>query len=308
MHTHTTASDGLVTPQEAIDGYAAEGYDFLAITDHERVTDTSALDHRGLTLLPGTEISVGENDTGRPFHLVGVGMSAMPEFDSADAQGALDALAAVSQFTFIAHPSWSDVTFAHILTLTGADAVEVFNTGCQREMGRGLDEIPWDDCLARGSKLMAVAVDDCHWKIPDAYGGWVMVWAEDRSPDAICAALRAGRYYSSTGPTMSARNRARAGRRGKRESSGSRSRSAKWRSRRGRLQCGSWWWTNRADAPGAIPVDEPPGVRAFPPPPRSAPCAGCRSLALPGADPQTASAHVSVRAHSGATSGLRLER
>ena len=202
MHTHTTASYRCIHFPGHIDGYAAEGYDFLALTDHERVTNTSALNHRGLTMLPGTEISVGENDRGRPFHLVGVGMSAMPEFDSADAQGALDALAAVSQFTFIAHPSWSDVTFAHLLTLTGADAVEIFNTGCQREMGRGLDEIPWDDCLARGSRLLGVAVDDCHWKIPDAYGGWVMVWAEDRSQDAICAALRAGRYYSSSGPTI----------------------------------------------------------------------------------------------------------
>ncbi len=202
MHTHTTESDGRVTPQEAIDGFAAEGYDFLSLTDHERVTDPAPYDARGMTMLPGTEIAVGHVALGRPYHLVGIGLPGLPDFDSEDAQAALDALASASQFTFIAHPSWSDVSFPDLLALEGADAVEVFNTGCHREMGRGVDEVPWDDCLARGHRLLAVAVDDCHWKVPDMYGGWVMVRAADRSADAVYEALRAGRYYSSTGPII----------------------------------------------------------------------------------------------------------
>ncbi|MCD6361716.1 MAG: hypothetical protein J7M38_12750 [Armatimonadetes bacterium] len=202
MHTHTTESDGLVTPQEAVKRFAEQGYDFLSLTDHERLTDTSGLDDRGLTLLPGTEVAVGANELGSSFHLVGIGLSEMPELVADDAVASLEALRAVSQYCFVAHPSWSNATFADLLPLAAANGIEVFNTGCQREMGRGTDEVRWDDCLARGVEFHAVAVDDCHWKIPDAFGGWVMVRAADRSPASIYAALQAGRFYSSTGPVI----------------------------------------------------------------------------------------------------------
>ena len=34
LHTHSTVSDGLKTPDEVIRIYRNEGYDFLAFTDH----------------------------------------------------------------------------------------------------------------------------------------------------------------------------------------------------------------------------------------------------------------------------------
>ena len=34
LHSHTTCSDGRLSPQQRADAYAAHGYDFLAITDH----------------------------------------------------------------------------------------------------------------------------------------------------------------------------------------------------------------------------------------------------------------------------------
>ncbi len=52
LHTHSTASDGVRSPQEVVDHYAAEGYDFLSITDHGRLTDPSRLEARGMTLSP----------------------------------------------------------------------------------------------------------------------------------------------------------------------------------------------------------------------------------------------------------------
>jgi len=38
LHTHTTNSDGRHSPQEVIDAYHEEGYEILAITDHNHVT------------------------------------------------------------------------------------------------------------------------------------------------------------------------------------------------------------------------------------------------------------------------------
>lgn len=38
FHTHTTGSDGRITPHDVVDRYRAQGHSILAITDHSRVT------------------------------------------------------------------------------------------------------------------------------------------------------------------------------------------------------------------------------------------------------------------------------
>ena len=58
--------------------------------------------------------------------------------------------------------------------------------------------------LARGRRLHALACDDAHFDFDDAFGAWVMVQAEAREPEALVAALKAGHYYSSTGPEIHA--------------------------------------------------------------------------------------------------------
>lgn len=35
LHTHSSCSDGKMTPQEVADAYEARGYDFIAFTDHD---------------------------------------------------------------------------------------------------------------------------------------------------------------------------------------------------------------------------------------------------------------------------------
>jgi predicted metal-dependent phosphoesterase TrpH len=35
LHTHTTCSDGKLTPQEVANAYESKGYDFIAFTDHD---------------------------------------------------------------------------------------------------------------------------------------------------------------------------------------------------------------------------------------------------------------------------------
>jgi hypothetical protein len=62
LHTHTTESDGRLSPQEVIDAYHARAYHGLIITDHDRNTwpwtahdrDPEAL---GMLAIPGNELS-----------------------------------------------------------------------------------------------------------------------------------------------------------------------------------------------------------------------------------------------------------
>ena len=63
LHTHTTFSDGTLTPQEVADIYAALGFDFLAFTDHDHLlkpayTRMIRQIKSGLILFYGVELTV----------------------------------------------------------------------------------------------------------------------------------------------------------------------------------------------------------------------------------------------------------
>ncbi len=140
---------------------------------------------------------------GQTIHTVGLGLKECPPNPETDVpQDYISALAEVSEVCFVAHPSWSSLTFADIVELEGIIGVEVFNTTCHRGIGRGLSEVQWDECLARGREFFGLAVDDAHRHYNDTFGGWVMVKAQECTPDNIYEALRAGRFYASSGPII----------------------------------------------------------------------------------------------------------
>jgi predicted metal-dependent phosphoesterase TrpH len=69
LHTHSTASDGTLTPAELVEAAAAVGLDVVGITDHDTTTGwepAAAARPAGLTLIPGAELSCrwyGEGST-----------------------------------------------------------------------------------------------------------------------------------------------------------------------------------------------------------------------------------------------------
>jgi hypothetical protein len=74
LHSHTTASDGSLSPSELVRRAHAKGVDVLAITDHD-VTDglaeaAATADEVGLKLVSGVEVSVTWN--GVTIHIVGL--------------------------------------------------------------------------------------------------------------------------------------------------------------------------------------------------------------------------------------------
>ena len=76
LHTHTTASDGELSPKELVIKANASGVDVLAITDHDTTEGiTEADDEAGrhnIKLLPGIELSVSWME--KNFHIVGLGI------------------------------------------------------------------------------------------------------------------------------------------------------------------------------------------------------------------------------------------
>lgn len=204
LHCHTTNSDGRKTPAEAVDWYHSHGYDFLAITDHNKMTDVSCMGDQRFLVLPGLETHPGESAVGSNYHLVAIGGSRGFDFTRTDfpVQEAIDRLRADGAVVFLGHPHWSGLTYDEIMPLENIIGLEVFNTVCLVEVGKGYSSVHWDDLLARGKLLWGLATDDTHWGKPGEGMGWVMVRAPELTTAAIKEALTAGRFYASQGPEI----------------------------------------------------------------------------------------------------------
>lgn len=210
IHTHTNATDGALGVAEVCATYREAGYDFLAITDHFLpkygfpIVDTRPFRAPGFTTILGAELHAPATALGEMWHILAVGLPldfARTPASETGPELAARALAA-GAFVAIPHPGWYSLSLADAQTLPGAHAVEVYNHTSQVRTERGDGVYLADQLLAAGRMINLIAVDDAHFKSPDAFGGWVMVKAEANEPDALLAALKAGHFYATQGPLI----------------------------------------------------------------------------------------------------------
>ncbi len=218
LHAHSTRSDGILEPEEVCRRYQAEGYDFISLTDHfvgqfdYPITDTTACHNEYFTTIPGVEMHTGAMENGNLWHLVAVGLPAdfkpphVPYLKPAKGSESAASLAQRARdagaFVVIVHPHWSGVSEADALGITAAHAVEGYTHGCVVDNDRGEGFVTLEYLLNKGRHLNLVATDDAHFNTPDYFGGWVMVKATENTPEALLEALKAGQYFSSTGPEI----------------------------------------------------------------------------------------------------------
>lgn len=77
LHTHSTVSDGRLTPQALVDTAADAGVECLSLTDHDTTDGVTAARaaamQRGIHFVPGVEISVSWSR--RTLHIVGLAVN-----------------------------------------------------------------------------------------------------------------------------------------------------------------------------------------------------------------------------------------
>lgn len=196
LHAHTTLTDGELSPEEVIDAYEEAGYDFLAISDHDKLVSPADYQARTrMTLIPADEVTAN----GPHILAIQVGEVVPPD---GDRQRVVDATREQGGFTILNHPNWQE-HFNHfpqqlMEQLTGYTGIEIYNGVIERLEGTALATDRWDQLLARGRRVWGYAHDDFHIR-RDFARGWNVVQAADRSVTAICDALRHGRFYASTG-------------------------------------------------------------------------------------------------------------
>lgn len=199
IHTHTTNSDGACTPAEIASEYKRHGYDFVFLTDHDKRTVPDKRIKKPL-LIPAEEI--GFSYKGYGYHFVCLGLK--KEWASGSFHSPMQVLARARRegvFIVQAHPYLCGIP-SHRCVYQGGltcPGMEVYNNIADRLSGQGYSNVHWDALLDAGHRILGFAVDDAH-NVTHIAGGWIMVKARNRTPEAILSAIRNGSFYSSQGP------------------------------------------------------------------------------------------------------------
>jgi len=213
LHTHTTESDGALSPEETVERYRYAGYDFLAITDHfmpgiyESISET--MENPEFLVLSGVEYGTNcenrnnDNKHSRLIHINGIGFTAPPEYSpDFSAQEIVDAIHQKDGIAIFDHPVWSRNLPEDVLTAEGYDGLEIYNSAASA----AADSSVVVDMLAyHGLLIPVVAADDTHFFTGEEFGGFIMVQADSLNRNDILHAIREKRFFASRGPWVQAR-------------------------------------------------------------------------------------------------------
>lgn len=229
LHCHCTVSDGRWTPEEVKRRYQAAGYSVVAYTDHHLYVPHNELTDDTFVALNGIEIGAIDGAAKKTrkncdFSLIALtpNIPHSPRFDTT--QGIPDELGRyvlmkfdpdfvnavladarqMGFFVTLNHPTWSLLEYTDYMAYNGMHAMEICNYGC---VVAGHDEHNakiYNDMLRAGKRLFCVATDDNHCKpeLPDYFGGFTMIKAQDLTYEQITAALVQGNFYASEGPLI----------------------------------------------------------------------------------------------------------
>jgi hypothetical protein len=205
LHAHTTNSDGELSPSDLARHYEEAGFDALVITDHWIRTVEPSTER--LLVIPGTELDALRRDGKTYAHVLALGVESDPEPPEADFPGLEQTVGWVRRsggVPFVAHTYWSGLRTEEFEEIDGLAGIEVFNVGCELEVGRGHAGLHWDEALDGGRNLLAIATDDSHHPGKDSAQAWVWARCEEKTAEALLAALDSGAFYSSSGPEIEA--------------------------------------------------------------------------------------------------------
>lgn len=201
LHTHTSNSDGELPPRALARHYGRAGYDVVALTDHWHRSEAPSSEE--LVVLAGVELNCLLPE-GRDGHVLGLGIDRDPaelEGTRLDLEATGEWIVGAGGVAFLAHPYWTGVRPGGLELPPSVAGIEVFNAGCELEVGRGLSSVHWDELLQDGRLCPALAVDDSHHPGFDSDHAWTWIRAE-RDRESILAALRSGCFYGSSGPLI----------------------------------------------------------------------------------------------------------
>lgn len=230
LHTHSSVSDGGMTPEEVKQAYKAKGYQILSLTDHRIIVDHSALNDADFLMLTGMEVDITPKtltEIRGPYHLNLIAKrpdnlwspiaaptdspyAAQMQWENMDLHCTPESInkmiAKANEKGFLVtynHPVWSGHGYPAYASLEGLWAIELRNSACCEEGFQENNFQVHKDMLCLGKRLFPIGADDMHAYWPDSLGqSWIMVGAEALDYDAVIKALEKGDFYMSCGPEI----------------------------------------------------------------------------------------------------------
>ncbi len=197
LHSHSTVSDGTLTPREMKELYKSHGYSILCCTDHEIMVPHHELTDDDFLMLTGFElgfdeecedflharvcdlcvIALDKNNVTQPcFHRTKyhnpernceiVFDEKEPDFEKAYDAGCINKAIEICRkkgfFVTYNHPTWSLEHYEDYIRYKGMNAMEICNFSSFID---GYDEYnskAYDDFLRKGERIFCIAADDNH--------------------------------------------------------------------------------------------------------------------------------------------------
>jgi hypothetical protein len=222
IHCHTTESDGDLSPEEVAEWYGENGYDFLVISDHNRLTSlgesTDPPQGRRPLMIAGEELTVNLEGQEAAVYVNSVGISRAVEPINASEvlqtiQANVNAVLEAGGVAALCAPYYRPGFDPRSLKeIEGARLVDVYNAHPLLVKGDprtfSFEEI-WDEILSSGKTIFGTATDDAHHYLefgPDKANpgrAWIVVRARELSSEAIIHGIESGDFYASTGVSLS---------------------------------------------------------------------------------------------------------
>ncbi len=199
-HTHTVASDGVLTLEELAAHARSHGLDFLAITDHNQMAASAILNRiPGITLIPGVEWTHYQGHA----NFLGVDQPYDEPFYTNTEEGVKDRFQSAQErgaTIVINHPADPGCGFHFNLNDLPFDCLEIWNGPMRESNLRAVGM--WQAMLEAGQKIPAVGGSDYHKdNFFQILGGPCMgVFAMSNHPSDLLEAMREGHSFIRFAP------------------------------------------------------------------------------------------------------------
>jgi hypothetical protein len=203
LHIHTNSGDGVLNPEEICAWYKKHGYDFIALTDHNKITNAPGKGGESFLIIDNS-IEFGGLET--DLHISGIALD-IPEINlfPGDYQEKIDFIRNHDGIATVNHPNWKWMAcnFSQLLKLKNYHGIEIYNACMKEETGSLFAVEKWDFLLSSGRKVWGFATDDMHGPDRNYIGkGWIVVQAENLTKEEIVESIKKGNFYSSTGAVI----------------------------------------------------------------------------------------------------------
>ncbi|MCI0514086.1 CehA/McbA family metallohydrolase [candidate division KSB1 bacterium] len=194
LHTHCAEYSNFSTIplKNLVHFYQQHKYDFLAITDHDHLTEIpESLQAIPILFLPGYESCKTKH-----FQVIGIS-----ELIQLDQPSTITQARAQQALVIINHPNWQQPPhwrIEELLELDQYDGIEIFNSLIDRLVGWSHATDIWDQLLSQGKRCWGFAADDAHEPF-DLGRADLMARAQNCDFETLMPALKRGDFYASTG-------------------------------------------------------------------------------------------------------------